>query len=51
MGLNQKQLAGKLGVSQMTISRVMNNRAGVSSALRERISSIARNSGYVHDKN
>ena len=50
MGLNQKQLAGKLGVSQMTISRVMNNRAGVSSALRERISSIARNSGYVHDK-
>lgn len=50
MGLNQKQLAGKLNVSQMTISRVMNNREGVGRALRERIFSEAQASDYIHDK-
>jgi len=50
MGLNQKQLAGQLGVSQMTISRVINNRTGVSSALRAKISDKARNMGYVYNK-
>ena len=50
MGLNQEQLAGKMGVSQMTISRVMNDREGVGSALRERIFSKAQAWGYVHDK-
>lgn len=50
MDLNQEQLAGRLGVSQMTISRVMNNREGVGSALRERIFNKAQALGYVHDK-
>ena len=50
MNLNQEQLAGKMGVSQMTISRVMNNRAGVGRALRERIFGEAQALGYVHDK-
>lgn len=50
MGLNQKQLAGKLSVSQMTISRVLNNRDGVSCALREKILNKVQASGYVHDR-
>lgn len=49
-GPNQKQLAQSLGVSQMTISRVINNRAGVRSKLRRIILSKIRARGYVRDR-
>ncbi len=45
----QQEIAQRLGVSQMTVSRVVNNRAGVGKKLREKILKEIRKSGYVLD--
>lgn len=50
MDINQEKLARKLGVSQMTISRALNNREGVSNTLRKKILNKVQASGYIHDK-
>lgn len=48
--LDQKQLAVRLGVSQMTISRVLNNQPGVSEELRRKILKLVAQCDYVHDQ-
>lgn len=48
-GTAQQSIAQRLGVSQMTVSRVVNNRAGVGKKLREKILAEIRKSGYVLD--
>jgi LacI family transcriptional regulator len=47
--LDQKQLAKYLGISQMTISRVMNNQPGVSKKMREKVLQAVEKFDYVHD--
>lgn len=49
-GLKQRELARKLRVSQMSISRVLNNRPGVSDALRQKILAKMETFGYVPDR-
>jgi DNA-binding LacI/PurR family transcriptional regulator len=49
-GLKQRELARKLGISQMSISRVVNNRPGVSAALRKKILAKMQACGYVPDR-
>ena len=48
--LDQKQLAAHLGVSQMTISRVLNNQPGASKELRKKILEFVEQCDYVHDQ-
>ena len=48
--LDQKELAKRLGVSQMTISRVLNSQTGVSKKLREKILKFVEQCDYVHDQ-
>ena len=45
----QQEIAQRLGVSQMTVSRVVNNRSGVGKKLRAKILKEIRKSGYVLD--
>jgi DNA-binding LacI/PurR family transcriptional regulator len=47
--LDQKQLAKQLGVSQMTISRVLNNQPGVGKKLKARIQAAIKKYGYIPD--
>ncbi len=47
--LDQKQLAKYLGISQMTISRVMNHQPGVSEKMREKVLQAVEQFDYVHD--
>jgi DNA-binding LacI/PurR family transcriptional regulator len=47
--LNQEELAKKLGVSQMTISRVLHDRPGVSLKLKKKILLEIEKCGYVLD--
>ncbi len=47
---NQKQLAKYLGVSQMTISRVLNNRVGVGAGLKRKIQAKIQALGYIHNR-
>lgn len=47
--INQQVLARQLGVSQMTISRVLNDRPGVSQALKNKISAAIAKSDYIPD--
>ncbi len=47
--ITQKDLAKKLGISQMTISRVLNNRPGASEALRTKVLEAVKQTGYIHD--
>ena len=49
-GLKQRALARKLRVSQMSISRALNNRPGVSNALRQKILAQMETCGYVPDR-
>ncbi len=46
-GLNQKALARQLGVSVATVSRVLNDRPGVSPEVRERVLKALAESGYI----
>ncbi len=48
--MNQKDLARLLGVSQMTISRALNNLPGISPALRTKILRTMRQHDYVRDR-
>ena len=47
--ITQKELAKILGISQMTISRALNNQPGVSKKLRQKILSTINKYGYVPD--
>ena len=47
--LDQKQLAKQLGVSQMTISRVLNDQPGVGIKLKKRIQDAIQKQGYIPD--
>jgi len=49
-GMTQRELARRLGVSQMTVSRALNGRDGVSTRLRKRILEASRRAGYVRDR-
>lgn len=46
MSVTARQIAQELGVSEATVSLVLNGRRGVSSATRERVVSMARHMGY-----
>ncbi len=48
--VTQRMLAEKLGVSQMTVSRVCNNRPGVSDVLRRRVMRAMARRDYVRDR-
>ena len=45
--LTQVELAKSLGVSQMTISRVIHNRPGVSTKLKQRVQKMVQEADYV----
>jgi len=47
--LDQKQLAKQCGVSQMTISRVLNNQPGVGRKLKAKIQDAIKKYGYIPD--
>ena len=47
--VTQKELAKRLGISQMTISRVLNSRPGASNKLRDKVLKAIEQSGYIHD--
>ncbi|MFA6175182.1 MAG: LacI family DNA-binding transcriptional regulator [Phycisphaerae bacterium] len=47
--LNQKRIAQQLGVSQMTISRVLNNQPGVGKKLKAKIQNAIKKYGYIPD--
>ncbi len=47
--MNQKELAKSLGISQMTVSRVLNNKPGAGKKLRSKIMKAVKQSGYIHD--
>ncbi len=47
--LTQQELAKRLGVSQMTISRALNERAGVGKELRTKVLKAIQEYDYVHD--
>jgi DNA-binding LacI/PurR family transcriptional regulator len=49
-GITQKELARRLKISQMTISRVLNDRPGVSPKLKQEILEQMHRHGYVHDQ-
>lgn len=46
MSITAKELAGKLGLSESSVSIVLNNRPGVSTATRNRVLEAAREYGY-----
>ena len=46
-----KDIAKKVGVSQMTVSRVLNNRPDVNPLTRDRIQEMVREMGYVPNTN
>lgn len=48
--VNQQEIARLLGVSQMTISRVLNDRPSVAPKLKNKILRKSRQLGYVHDR-
>jgi len=48
--VTQKELARRLKISQMTISRVLNNRPGVGAKLKQEILAQMARHGYVHDQ-
>ncbi len=48
--ITQRELARRLKISQMTISRVLNDRPGVSPKLKQEILKQMRRHGYVHDQ-
>jgi DNA-binding LacI/PurR family transcriptional regulator len=48
--ITQKELARRLKISQMTISRVLNNRPGVGAKLKQEILEQMARHGYVHDQ-
>lgn len=43
-------VAERAGVSQMTVSRVMNNKGYISSAVRDRVTAAAKDIGYVENR-
>jgi len=45
----QKELAERLGISQMTVSRVLNNRPGASKKLRAKVLKAVKQADYIHD--
>ncbi len=47
--LTQQELAKRLGVSQMTVSRVLNGQTGVGKKLRSRVLQAVQEYDYVHD--
>ncbi len=47
--VTQKELADHLKISQMTISRVLNNRPGVGPKLKRTILEQIKRQGYIHD--
>ena len=47
--LTLEQIAHLAGVSRSTVSRVVNNHAGVKPAVRERIMQVIRETGYHPD--
>lgn len=44
------EIAAKAGVSIPTVSRVLNNRPDVSSATRERVERVIKESGFIHSR-
>ena len=46
----QKKLAEKLGISQMSISRVINNRPGVGLKLKQKVLEVMKKSNYIHNR-
>ena len=47
--LTQQELAARLGVSQMTVSRVLTGHGGVSKELKEKILKAIQEYDYIHD--
>ncbi|OLQ92477.1 transcriptional regulator [Vibrio panuliri] len=45
-----KDIADKVGVTKMTVSRYMRNPESVSQATREKIAAVAEETGYIHNR-